>query len=186
MAAFGSPLNGLFLLTLMFCLFTGGAPEPVSTPEPVASPQARCLCSWYAWGSWSACSKPCGNAGTRVRYRTGYCCSKITFTQTCNRFCYNNGTAHSNGCNCTSQYEGRCCDVYKGSRHYQYAHYGGSIINISQTTNQSTVVGLSVSFAIIGLVLIGVAVYCCVLNANLFLLSTTKYRLNVNMKVLPL
>ncbi|XP_078691778.1 uncharacterized protein LOC144922077 [Branchiostoma floridae x Branchiostoma belcheri] len=52
--------------------------------------------------------------GTRTRTRGGSCCATAgTETAACNRFCYNSGTPSGSGCLCTSQYQGRCCDVDK-------------------------------------------------------------------------
>ncbi|XP_066292174.1 ectin-like [Branchiostoma lanceolatum] len=105
MAVLGRLLRRFTTLALFFCLFTGSTSW--------RRRRGGCTCAWNNWGSWSSCSEPCGNTGTKTRTRTGSCCSTGTETVACNRFCYNSGTPSGNGCICTSQYDGRCCDVDK-------------------------------------------------------------------------
>ncbi|XP_035694408.1 ectin-like [Branchiostoma floridae] len=106
MAVLGRSLRRFTTLLLFVCLFAGS----ISWRRR----RGGCTCSWNSWGSWSSCSEPCGNTGTRTRTRTGSCCGTAgTETGACNRFCYNSGTPSGNGCICTSQYQGRCCDVDK-------------------------------------------------------------------------
>ncbi|XP_019646155.1 PREDICTED: uncharacterized protein LOC109486700 [Branchiostoma belcheri] len=71
---------------------------------------------------------------TRTRTRGGSCCSTTgTETAACNRFCYNSGTPSGNACICTSQYEGRCCDVAKPRGNGGYnPPAGGGGLNIFQ------------------------------------------------------
>ncbi|XP_078610028.1 uncharacterized protein LOC144881143 [Branchiostoma floridae x Branchiostoma japonicum] len=106
MAERGRSLRHFTTLVLFVCLFTGCT--------SCRRRRGGCACTWNSWGSWSSCSEPCGNTGTRTRTRTGSCCATAgTETAACNRFCYNSGTPSGNGCICTSQYQGRCCDVDK-------------------------------------------------------------------------
>ncbi|XP_078692140.1 uncharacterized protein LOC144922336 [Branchiostoma floridae x Branchiostoma belcheri] len=130
MAVLGSPLRRLTLVILLFCLFMGSTSWRRRR-------SGGCVCQLGVWGQWSTCTAPCGNKGEKTRERTNYCCSvegALTEWQTvpCNRFCYNSGTPYGDGCLCTSQYEGRCCDVRKPQG-------GLSFIGIQQQGNNNNV-----------------------------------------------
>ncbi|KAI0235597.1 hypothetical protein LSAT2_013874 [Lamellibrachia satsuma] len=106
-------------LLLVLCLFLVG---PASAGWWSRSSRPACTkidCSWQQWSSWSACTDPCGNAGTHRRTRlvgTSASCAgrecndDSSQTQACNRFCNNGGTPQAGHCDCPEDYWDTCCD----------------------------------------------------------------------------
>ncbi|XP_066303433.1 mucin-like protein [Branchiostoma lanceolatum] len=66
-------------------------------------------CTHY-WNGWSACSAPCGNAGTQTRTASG-CGAPGPQSQACNRFCNNGGTPLPASCSCPKGFAGTCCEL---------------------------------------------------------------------------
>lgn len=80
-------------------------------------------CAVSPWGSWNACSQPCGTGGMQVRARTvtttSSCgvlpCPPLVETRSCNQgICANGGTPNVTGCNCRQEFSGDCCTQTEG------------------------------------------------------------------------
>ncbi|CAH1277637.1 Hypp9730 [Branchiostoma lanceolatum] len=79
----------------------------------IAGWKSRRRCNNWNWNAWSACSAPCGNAGTQTRTASG-CGAPGPQTQPCNRFCHNGGTLLTASCSCPKGFAGTCCEMEVG------------------------------------------------------------------------
>lgn len=80
-------------------------------------------CAVSPWGSWDACSHPCGTGATQARERTvtrtsscgGLPCPNLVEIRSCNQGkCANGGTPNIVGCNCRQKFSGDCCTQTEG------------------------------------------------------------------------
>ncbi|XP_078680020.1 uncharacterized protein LOC144915479 [Branchiostoma floridae x Branchiostoma belcheri] len=98
--------------------YCGGTPCSGSYVQVVGCNRVCCLRNCQ-WGSWGACTAPCGNTGTQTRTRAiavsascggSSCTGGSSQISSCNRHCPH-GAPDGPSCNCADTgYSGTCCD----------------------------------------------------------------------------
>ncbi|XP_077997650.1 uncharacterized protein LOC144450798 isoform X2 [Glandiceps talaboti] len=104
----------LLVLTFVLCLLSDS--HTLRRRRRSCSPRN---CAVSGWSGWSACTAPCGNAGTqtRTRYVTsgascgGSCPYGLSESQSCNvPGCHGHGSPLSTSCSCVDEWWDTCCD----------------------------------------------------------------------------